>query len=174
MSKITRQTLAGLLLIVLFLAFMISHVRASISTDSFIQSATIGNQFEISSSRLALQKSQNEDIKPFAQQMVNDHTQAANDMKTVIASEGATQPSQPTIALDHEHQKMVDKLNKLSSVEFDKQYVKMQVKAHNDAVSLFRDYAKNGDNASLKSFAAQTLPTLKEHQQHIKEIASNM
>jgi putative membrane protein len=39
----------------------------------------------------------------------------------------------------------------------------LQVSAHKDAVSLFERYAKGGDNADLKAFAAKTLPRLKEH-----------
>ena len=39
----------------------------------------------------------------------------------------------------------------------------MQVSAHKDAVSLFERYGKGGDNAELKTFANETLPTLKEH-----------
>jgi putative membrane protein len=39
----------------------------------------------------------------------------------------------------------------------------MQVSAHKDAVSLFERYAKGGENADLKAFAAKTLPHLREH-----------
>ena len=39
----------------------------------------------------------------------------------------------------------------------------MQLAAHKDAVSLFERYAKGGDNATLKAFAAKTLPHLREH-----------
>jgi putative membrane protein len=37
---------------------------------------------------------------------------------------------------------------------------------------LFQDYAADGDNAELKTFAQQTLPTLKMHQEMIEKIAS--
>ena len=39
----------------------------------------------------------------------------------------------------------------------------MQLQAHKEAVELFSEYAKDGDNSELKSWAGQTLPHLKEH-----------
>ncbi|MGT2466424.1 DUF4142 domain-containing protein [Mesorhizobium atlanticum] len=48
----------------------------------------------------------------------------------------------------------------------------MQQDAHADAVKLFQDYAADGDNADLKTFAQQTLPTLKMHQEMVEKIAS--
>jgi putative membrane protein len=38
-----------------------------------------------------------------------------------------------------------------------------QVAGHKDAVSLFGDYAKNGDDPALKIWAKKTLPKLKMH-----------
>jgi putative membrane protein len=37
------------------------------------------------------------------------------------------------------------------------------VTAHKNAVSLFERYAKGGDSATLKSWAAKTLPDLQHH-----------
>jgi putative membrane protein len=47
--------------------------------------------------------------------------------------------------------------------DFDRTYDQIQLKAHQDAVALFEAYSKNGDNPELKSWAAATLPHLKEH-----------
>jgi putative membrane protein len=47
----------------------------------------------------------------------------------------------------------------------------MQQKAHDEAVMLFSDYAQDGKDKSLKSFAKETLPTLKMHKQKISAIA---
>ena len=47
--------------------------------------------------------------------------------------------------------------------DFDQSYDQAQVKGHKDAVALFEAYAKSGDDPELKSWAAKTLPHLKEH-----------
>jgi putative membrane protein len=69
---------------------------------------------------------------------------------------------------------MLDKLNGAKGEAFDQAYVQAQRDAHDEAVSLFEDYSQNGDNASLKTFATETLPTLKMHQEKIETIASDM
>jgi putative membrane protein len=47
--------------------------------------------------------------------------------------------------------------------DFDQAYDQAQLKGHQDAVALFEAYAKGGDNADLKKWAAATLPHLKQH-----------
>jgi len=60
-------------------------------------------------------------------------------------------------------QSKIDKLKELIGDTFTHQYNSMQVSAHENAVSLFERYAKSGDNARLKDWAARTLPALKQH-----------
>jgi putative membrane protein len=61
------------------------------------------------------------------------------------------------------HQQKLDQLKKLSGQDFARQYHAQQVAAHQDAVELFQRYAKGGDNAALKDWAAKTLPALQHH-----------
>jgi len=49
--------------------------------------------------------------------------------------------------------------------------VAAQLKAHEQAVSLFRRYSRNGRTAPLKDFASKTLPTLEHHLQMIQAIS---
>lgn len=60
--------------------------------------------------------------------------------------------------------------SKIGSV--DQTYIKIQQDAHSDAVKLLQNYASDGDNTDLKSFAQQTLATLKMHQEMVENIAS--
>ena len=65
---------------------------------------------------------------------------------------------------------MIDALNDAKPEDFDKTYAKQQVKAHERAVELFDDYAEEGDNAALKQFAANTLPTIKQHREQAEKL----
>ena len=53
--------------------------------------------------------------------------------------------------------------------EFDRAYHAAQLTAHNEAVALFERASKNLDNAELKNFATETLPTLKDHHKMVKD-----
>ncbi|TGV69003.1 DUF4142 domain-containing protein, partial [Mesorhizobium sp. M00.F.Ca.ET.158.01.1.1] len=83
------------------------------------------------------------------------------------------QKLQVPTATDAKHKSDIDALQSAKD-PVDKSYVQMQRDAHADAVKLFDGYAKDGDNAQLKTFAQQTLPTLKMHQDMIEKIASTM
>lgn len=137
----------------------------SARTEKFITNATIANKFEIDTSKLALDRSEDAEVRAFAQRMIEDHTKAGESMKAVLPTD-----ANPTLGsmYDAKHEAKLDQLRNIREDQFDAAYVKVQTQAHDEAVTLFGDYAKNGDEKDLKDFAAATLPTLKAHQAHVK------
>jgi predicted outer membrane protein len=122
--------------------------------------------FEIQSSQVALEKTQNDQVRQYAQKMVQDHTGAGERLKQ--AAQGQTVPTE----LDQEHAQMVQQLQGTSGPDFDRRYVQWQLAAHQDSVMLFDQYAQNGDNPQLKQFAQQMLPDLQAHLQQVQQIRS--
>lgn len=135
----------------------------------FVTKAGEAGLYEIQTSKLALQRSKNPDIRKFAEHMIHDHEQAAAELKHVAAEDHFRVPT----ALDHDLKGKYKDLAKKGN-DFDAKYVHLQVDAHNDAVNLFSDYSQNGQDARLKDFAAKTLPTLQSHQSDIKTIHDQM
>jgi putative membrane protein len=129
--------------------------------QEFVNKVAISDMFEIQSSQLALDKQADRDTKPFAERMIKDHQKTSKELKALI-DKGTVKASLPT-ALDSEHQKMLDDLKAKTGRDFDVAYDQIQLKAHQDAVTLFDAYAKAGDNSDLKKWAAKTLPHLKKH-----------
>ncbi len=169
-AKLMDVAATSLLVLTLIIAFtQFAHAKAYDSSQDFVQKATVGGLFEVQSSQLALQRSQNDSVKTFAQHMIDDHTKANSQLMGVLPN-SSVQASSITAALDKKHQKMMDDLNKDSDRSFDKDYISDQKKAHKEAVSLFSDYSKSGDDDTLKDFASQTLPTLKEHKKEIHDL----
>ncbi|QRM34433.1 DUF4142 domain-containing protein [Microvirga sp. VF16] len=140
----------------------------NITAAQFVTQAANSDMFEIQSSQLALNKTQDSRIRDFAQQMVQDHTAASDKLKA--AAQGQTVPT----ALDQEHAQMLQQLQQASDNDFNRSYVRMQLDGHQKAVTLFDNYGQNGDDAQIKQFAQQTLPTLRQHLQHITEIHSRL
>ncbi len=131
-----------------------------VNAETFAQKAAVSDQFEIQSSKLALQKSHNDQIRKFAQRMIDDHTKAGEELKAALLQANLKEPG---TELDHEHQVLLNKLQNESQGAFDRTYVKDQRTGHQQAVRLLEGYAKNGDNNALKQFAVKTLPIIKEH-----------
>ena len=137
------------------------QIQPATVTDpqEFTTKAAGAGDFEIQSSQLALSKSQNADIKTFAQMMIDDHTKAAEALKTAAAAQGTSMPT----AQDADSAGKLQQLQGASGADFDKLYVQMQTDAHIAAVGLYAGYAQNGQAGAIKDHATKTLPTLKMH-----------
>jgi putative membrane protein len=137
------------------------------TTADFVKEAAISDMFEIDTSQLASQGGEAKS-KAFATQMIEDHQKTSSQLKSMVQS-GSAQAKIPT-ALDGAHKEMLEKLRTLHGHAFVTEYRRDQISGHEDAVALFRRYAQNGDNAQLKNWAGQTLPTLEHH----LELARNL
>jgi len=136
----------------------------------FAIKAAQGGMAEVKLGQLAATKASNPDVKAFGQKMVDDHTKANDQLKSIAQDEGMTLPGD----VNQKQQATYDKLSKLSGADFDKQYVKSMVTDHEEDVKEFRKEANSGKDEKIKSFASQTLPTLQEHLDMIKSIQSKM
>lgn len=150
------------------MAFALPALAAD-SAQDFVNKAAAGGMFEVDSSKVAEAKVQDQSIKDFAHKMIDDHGAANAKLETIAGEQKLTVPKE----LDAKHKGDVDTLQN-GKDPIDAPYVQMQRDAHTDAVTLFESYAKDGDNAELKTFAQQTVPTLKMHQEMIEKIASKM
>ena len=141
------------------------------SADStFAMKAAQGGMAEVKMGQLAADKGTNPDVKAFGQQMVDDHTKANNDLKSVAQAENMTLPTD----VNAKEQAMYDKLSKMSGPAFDKMYVNAMVKDHEEDVKDFNKEANAGQDPQIKNFASTTLPTLQGHLTKIKGIQSSM
>jgi len=146
-----------MLAVMAFVSFIFA--KAVTNQDSFWADAAQSGMAEVALGNLALQKSQNEDVKRLAQMVVDDHSKANDQLKTLAASKSATLPAD----VSAKQKATMDKLNGLSGDAFDKEFVKTMVKDHEAAIKLFQKQADSGSDADVKAFATATLPTLRSH-----------
>ncbi|CDX22536.1 Outer membrane protein [Mesorhizobium sp. ORS 3324] len=140
---------------------------AADNAQTFVNKAAAGGMFEVDSSKLAQDRAKQQQVRNFAEKMITDHSAANAKLKKVATEQKLQVPVQP----DGMQKSELENLQN-TTTGFDQPYVEMQRSAHADAVNLFQSYAKDGDNPSLKAFAAETLPTLKMHQDMIEKIAA--
>jgi putative membrane protein len=107
--------------------------------QTFVKEAGIGGMAEVELSKLA-QKSENADVKSFADRMIRDHTKANQELTTIATGLGVNAPK----ALDPEHERMRQKLQGLHGKSFDEQYMQGMVEDHNKVVKLFKDEERSG------------------------------
>lgn len=128
--------------------------------STFMKNAASAGMFEVEASKVAQQKATDPKLKEFAQKMIDDHTKANDELKSLASSKNITLPT----TLAKHQQMMLDHLNKeQQGKDFDEAYRHEMLVSHKEAISLFDNAARNAKDPEVKSWAAQTLPTLKEH-----------
>src|SRR5580692_2342594 len=91
---------------------------------NFVTLAASSDMFEIASSKIALQRSTNADIKRFAQMMIDAHTKTTAALKGLVANQNNL--SLPT-ALPPDLQAKLDQLGSVSPADFDNTYLNDQI-----------------------------------------------
>ena len=125
----------------------------------FVVSAADAGILEVQLGTLALTKATSSIVKQFAQTMIDDHTKANEELKTLSESKNITLPT----ILSEKHQKKVSDLEEKSGSDFDKEYSDLMVKDHKDVVDMFKKAADKCNDAELKAWAAGKISPLEHH-----------
>jgi len=136
----------------------------------FVMEALKGGMAEVELGKLASEKASNDAVKQFGQRMADDHAKAGDELKKIAQDKGV----QPPAGLDSKHQKLRDRLAKLSGPDFDRAYVSEMVKDHRKDVKEFQREAEKAKDPDVKSFAAKTLPTLQDHLKQIESLQTQV
>lgn len=142
--------------------------RGSDSDRQFLLHAAGSGMAEVQLGQLATERAASAEVKQFGQRMVDDHTKANQELRTLALARNLP----ATIAIDPKHQVMADKLEPLRGIAFDREYMAGQVADHEEAVTLFTTAAKESQDAEVKAWAAKTLPTLQEHLQMARALVA--
>ncbi len=127
--------------------------------QNFVSKAALDGMAEVELGRLAVEKAGSDDVKKFGHRMVDDHSKAGDELKTLAQNKQITLPTggNPHAKATH------DRLANLSGAAFDRAYMQAMLTDHRKAVNEFRMESKSGKDADVKGWAAKTLPTLEEH-----------
>jgi len=140
----------------------------AVSGQQFANTAAASDKFEIETSRLAATKATSPEVKKFAQEMITAHTESTAKLKT--AASAASPAITPAAELTPAQQQTVDNLAKKSGAEFDAEFAKTQVNAHQAALDMLKAYAATGEVPSLKAFATETVPVVTGHLEMAKAL----
>jgi putative membrane protein len=131
------------------------------SLQGFVTGAAISDMYEVEAGKIAQTRATNPGVKAFAAKMVQAHTETTAKLKSILG-EMKHQPAAPA-RLDDRRQGLIDDLRGAKTADFDARYMSQQVDAHKEALILMQGYAKDGDNAAVKSFAATTATAVQDH-----------
>ncbi len=143
-----------------------SNTRLNISDKEadakFLVDAAQISLAEVELGKLAQQNSKTTDVVDLGKMMVTDHTSALKSVNALAKSKNVAVPAACTLEAQDEYKKLSQKTGK----DFDKEYCRMMISGHKDAISLYEKASVDSDDAEIRAWAKSTLPTLRKHLEH--------
>lgn len=145
---------------------------AKLTDPQIAEIAYAAGQIDIAAANQALQKTQNADVKQFAETMARDHATVNDQAGALLKKLNVTpQPSAVSEALAKQAEETSKRLEALNGAQFDKAYAENELayhKAVNDALS--KTLIPGSQNAELKSLLETGLKLFQGHQAHAEHL----
>jgi len=142
----------------------------SMNDRDFVKKALEGGDAEVQLGQLAQQKSQSDDVKQFAQKMVQDHTQMGDQLMKPLAKQLGVDPPKN---LSKKDKQLMAKLESLSGSQFDNEYIRAMVKDHRQDLKDFKSEAETTQDPNVKQAVQQGETIVSQHLQLIEQIAQS-
>lgn len=151
-----------------------ANTAGSHSAAAFVESAALGDMYEIAAGKVALQHARSEQVKEAARMMVEDH--ATSTEKLRAAMQRSETPDLPGIpdSIDARRKSLLDHLQAAPADAFDTTYIDQQVLSHKETVDLMTGYRDEGDDAALRAYAAETAPVVERHLAHVERLKADL
>lgn len=134
------------------------------------------NQIDVDAGKLAKSRSQNKEVKAFAQQMITDHT-AVNKQAGALAKKLGVTPedSDTTKSLKQGAADNIASLKTRKGAEFDKAYVDHEVVYHQQVLdAIDKVLIPSAQNAELKGLITKVRPAIAAHLDHAKHLQATL
>jgi putative membrane protein len=125
---------------------------------------------EVQAGKVGAQKASSDEVKKFAQHMVDDHGKQLSEARDLAKKKNMQLPAQPM----KKHQDAMKKLEQASGAQFDKAFMQQMVKDHQEALKLAQNAAKKAKDEDLKAAAEKAVPVIQNHLDMAKKIASSL
>lgn len=118
-----------------------------------------GSLAEIAAAKQALAKSNDQQIKTFAQQMIDDHGMSLEELSALARNKQIELPSVP----DEKHRKLAERMADMSPIDFNSQYAKAAVVDHRATLKLLDKIRSSAKDEDLKTLAEKVKPKVQLH-----------
>jgi len=138
--------------------------------QEFVAWALASDLAEIKCGEYAAKHADNQDVRKFAQHMVDAHTKhrekvlkVARSMKLAVVE-----------GLGKGHRDEMLRLMKLKGGEFDREYMSHMIASHEKAVKRYEAWSTKAKDSELREIATKTAPEVKEHLRRAREVQGKL
>jgi len=130
----------------------------------------------LASSRVALQKAGDPNLKEFArfevaeQETIADVVKSIQNPGTMRGEVKQASDAEVRQHLDQQGQNSLQRLQSMQGADFDREYLRAQIDGHNELLKLQEEYLKSGRNLLIVNTAKLARGMIKEHLQILADI----
>lgn len=136
----------------------------------FMIKAAQSDLAEIDMARIAMQKSQNSDVRDFANMIDRDQTSALEDLMDLMREKGMSEPN----VLSPEAKADIEKMTALSGPEMNREFVNTIVADLQKSIEMYQDQADIAQSPDVSEYAEDTLPKLEMHMEKAQKLQSKL
>jgi len=125
---------------------------------TFLAKAAEADRIEIAQAQAAIDNAQRSQTKSTARMLLDDHRRSSDQLQQLASRKGWTWPS-TSASVESDQARMMS----TSGPGFDDRFMADQIRAHRDAIALYRAQASSGSDPDLRRFARDQLPALEHH-----------
>ena len=145
--------------------------------QQWIQQSMMVGSVALQTSEIALQKTQDDDVKKFAKFEADEQKGMAEVLRSMMQGAGAAAAGGASPQPDQKHAQMFQKLQQANGDAFDKEYVKGQIEGHQELLQIQESFLKSagsGGNREAINLAKLARSRIQEHIERLEDIQSEL
>lgn len=158
MNRILTAALCGIA-VTTVAGSVLAQNKPSTQDKKFLATVSEGNIAEIKTAKLALNRTKSSDVRMIANMIIKGHSQAQNSAAYLAKTRYIRVPMAPNA----EHRRAYNMLSRMSGANFDRAYLKGQVKDHYRTIQAFNREMTIGKDSAIVGFANQYIPDVQAH-----------
>jgi putative membrane protein len=136
----------------------------------YMNESAQGLMSELKLGAMAEQRAGDEGVRNFGKQMVADHGKDLQELQRLAKQKQVSLPE----SLNDDQSREAAKLEKLSGKDFDREYVKYEVKDHKEDIKEQKEVLKKTRDPELKQFAGKELDTVTGHKKTVDALQARI
>jgi putative membrane protein len=135
------------------------------SEQAFLETALDRSRREMRLAELALNQAANSDVRAFALQLSSEHRSLSESLEGLLRKKGVAVPATPEGPIEN-----YQRLTEMTGADFDREFVNMMAKLHDELVTLFEQAIADAKDAEVREMVGRQLPILRDHRNRLAEL----
>jgi len=145
-------------------------VKTGDADQDFVIKCLASQVGEIKLAETALKNASSKEVRGFAQHVIDDHTKVRDQLMEWAKSAKLAIVQ----GLDKDFKEKVDRLSKAEGANFDREFMKIMVADHEQALKAMQAHAKTTRDQTLQKLIEKTTPTVEDHLKKARQIAESL